>query len=99
MTTNIIRENGKINIIVSGRLDTMTAPEFDSAVPGADCIDSDVTIDCREMEYISSAGLRSLITLLKNTKSAGHDLEITNLSPAVRPVFDMTGFSSLFKIS
>lgn len=97
MNTEIKEIDGKTVITVAGRLDTVTAPEFDKTVEGQG-IANDIVIDCADMEYISSAGLRSFITLLKRAKASGHILEIINLRQSIRPIFDMTGFSSIFNI-
>lgn len=100
METLIAKHDNITEIRISGRLDSITAPEFDrkvSAVMAPDEI-GDIVIDCREMEYISSAGLRSLITLLKGSKAAGRSLELHDISPSIRSIFDMTGFSTIFKI-
>lgn len=97
MNTEIKEIDGKTVITVDGRLDTVTAPEFDKTMEGHG-IANDIVIDCADMEYISSAGLRSFITLLKRAKASGHILEIINLRPSIRPIFDMTGFSSIFNI-
>jgi len=100
MKTLIAKQDNITEIRISGRLDSITAPEFDrkvSAVMDPDEI-GDIVIDCRDMEYISSAGLRSLITLLKGSKVAGRTLELHNISPSIRSIFDMTGFSTIFKI-
>lgn len=98
MKTDITRTNSGITVRIEGRLDTLTSADFDAEVNALGSIDSDITLNCADMEYISSAGLRSLITLLKRTKASGHRLEVRDLRPSVRPVFDMTGFSSLFNI-
>lgn len=95
MTTEIKEKDNATVISVKGRLDTVTAPEFDKAVEN---VAGDIILDCAEMEYISSAGLRSFITLLKRAKATGHSLEIVGLQPSIRPVFDMTGFSTLFNL-
>lgn len=80
--------------------DSVTAPQFDQQVASVCSPDShgDIIIDCTDMEYISSAGLRSFITLLKGAKAAGRSLELHNLSASIRSIFDMTGFSSIFNI-
>lgn len=95
MTTEIKEKDNATVISVKGRLDTVTAPEFDKAVEN---VAGDIILDCAEMEYISSAGLRSFITLLKRAKATCHSLEIEGLQPSIRPVFDMTGFSALFNL-
>ncbi len=100
MTTDIIRENGLTTVAVSGRVDTVTAPEFEkqTACVTAEGETGDITIDCKDMDYISSAGLRSFISMLKRAKAQGRELRVVNLSGPIRQIFDMTGFTSLFKI-
>lgn len=98
MTLDIEKIDNGTRIAVKGRLDTVTSQEFDSQVKNLGCDLGDVVLDCAEMEYISSAGLRSFITLLKGVKASGKDLRVVNVIPAVRPVFDMTGFSKLFNL-
>lgn len=98
MTVEIVRNGDNDLIKVEGRVDTLTSHDFDARVLEIDPIDKDVVIDCSDMEYISSAGLRSFISLLKKVKGAGHTLEVVNVTSAVRPVFDMTGFSTLFNL-
>lgn len=87
-------------IAIKGRLDTLTAPEFDKATEALRTAETpgDIVIDCAEMEYISSAGLRSFITLLKKTKASQSSLEVINLSDSIRAIFDMTGFTTIFNI-
>lgn len=98
MTLDIQKiENGTC-LVVKGRLDTVTSQEFDSQVRQLGPDAGDVLVDCLEMEYISSAGLRSLISLFKRVKASGYDMKVVNVIPAVRPVFDMTGFSKLFNL-
>lgn len=100
MKTTINQHDGITNISINGRLDSVTAPQFDSEVAHICSPNShgDIIIDCEGMEYISSAGLRSFITLLKSSKAAGRSLELHNLSASIRAIFDMTGFTSIFNI-
>lgn len=100
MKLNIKNEDNLTTIAVEGRVDTFTAPEFDSLTADipAQGFTGDILIDCADMEYISSAGLRSFITLLKRANAAGCRLTVENLNDAIRTVFDMTGFTRIFKI-
>lgn len=100
MKITIERSGTLTTLSVSGRLDSVTAPEFDHETatvcqPGSS---GDIIIDCSALEYISSAGLRSFITILKRAKASDRNLEIHNLSDSLRSIFDMTGFTSIFKI-
>lgn len=98
MTLNIKKIENDTHLAIKGRLDTVTSQEFDSQVRRLGSDLGNVLVDCTEMEYISSAGLRSLISLLKSVKASGYNMKVVNVTPAVRPVFDMTGFSKLFNL-
>ncbi len=83
-----------INVIkVKGRIDSSNAPEFETKIAELDN-DQKLILDIEELEYISSAGLRVILRLLKNHK----DLEIKNASTEVYEIFDMTGFTEMMKI-
>ena len=55
-----------------------------------------VILDCTEMNYISSSGLRVFLSMHKEVTSKNGKLIIKNLQPLVKHVFDMTGFSQIF---
>lgn len=100
MTTDIKNTDNSTIVRISGRVDSITAPQLDAVIPEI-CPDGStgsITVDCSDMEYISSAGLRSMIVLLKRSKSMGRELTLTNLNPSIRTIFDMTGFTSIFNI-
>lgn len=100
MNLNIDQKENLTVIAVEGRVDTFTSPDFDARTAGipAEGFRGDIVIDCAKMEYISSAGLRSFITLLKRANAAGCTMAVENLNDAIRTVFDMTGFTQIFKI-
>ena len=60
--------------------------------------DCDVVIDCTELNYISSSGLRIILDVFKHTRSNGHKAILKNLSEDVKEVFDLSGFLQLFTI-
>ena len=62
-----------------------------------ECDGHDVVLDCTEMEYISSSGLRLFLGLLKTAKPKGSHVYITGLNDDLRQVFTMTGFINLFE--
>ena len=98
MTLEVEQKDNITLIKVAGRLDTLTSRDFDKQVGELGDFRGDLVIDGAKMEYISSAGLRSFISLLKKVKASGHTLEVVNLTADVRPIFDMTGCSSLFNL-
>lgn len=97
MEVNIINGD-KITVELIGRLDTASVADFDEVIAEVIADDNDVVFDCKDLEYISSSGLRSVLNAHKQLKAAGGSLELVNLQPAVKSVFDLTGFSVILKI-
>ena len=86
-----------LDIALEGRLDTMTAPELEAALrQELDSVDS-LTLDFSNLEYISSAGLRVLLSAHKALAGKG-GMKVTHLNEIVREVFDVTGFADILKI-
>ena len=82
-----------------GRLDTPAATEVSQQVqPLLDHADKTILLDCSEMTYISSSGLRIFLTLRKATAAQGGKIVIEGLSSEIRQIFMMTGFLQLFEI-
>ncbi len=86
-----------LEIALEGRLDTMTAPELESelskSLDGAESL----VLDFGKLEYISSAGLRVLLSAHKAMSPKG-GMKVTNVNEIVREVFDVTGFSDILTI-
>ena len=96
---NIIKNaNGNsLKIILEGRLDTTTAPQLEDQL-GANLEGiTDLKFDLEKLEYISSAGLRVLLSSQKTMNKQGA-MVITNASPEVKEIFDVTGFSDILTI-
>jgi anti-sigma B factor antagonist len=90
--------DGALVISARGRIDSNTASSLEAVLPGR-VRDNGVTIvDLAEVPYVSSAGLRVLLIGAKAAKAAGTRLILAGLSPAVREVFDISGFSKIFTI-
>ena len=98
MDINIINGD-KITVELIGRLDTSSVEDFNEEIAEIISDDNDVVFDCKELEYISSSGLRSFLNAYKQLKALGGSLEVMNIQPAVKSVFDLTGFSVILKIS
>lgn len=87
-------------ITLGGRLDVTSAPEFQDACVGlADSGVTDVVVDMSGLEYISSAGLRSVLFSAKKLRGKGGDLRFCGLSGMVEDVFRVSGFQAMFTIS
>lgn len=97
MTATLTKNENSAVIRVSGRLDTVTAPEFESVLQtelgGIDML----TLDLAELEYISSAGLRTLL-VAKKMMSERKGLSVINANETVREIFDITGFSEVLEM-
>jgi anti-anti-sigma factor len=92
-------ENHAIVITISGRLDAVTAPEYEKSI--RELIgggNNFFVVDFEPLDYISSAGLRALLLMAKLLKEKGGKVCFANVKGNVRSVFDMSGFSALFKI-
>ena len=85
-------EGAKLTLAPVGRVDTITSPELEAAVQ-LDGVE-ELVFDLANVDYISSAGLRVLLASQK--KMAGKVMKIANAKPAVKEVFDITGFSDIF---
>ena len=92
MQINKNQEGNKRTLAPIGRVDTITSPELEAAVV-LDGIE-ELVFDLAQVDYISSAGLRVLLSSQK--KMAGKSMKIVNAKPAVKEVFDITGFSDIF---
>lgn len=81
----------------TGRLDGTSTAEFEKTVLDAMVAagESRVVIDMKGVEYVSSAGLRSLLLAAKRAKGSGQPFSVAALSPSVREVFDISGFSTI----
>jgi len=84
---------------VSGRVDSMNASEFGSEL-NARITNGKVqlVLDLSSVEYMSSAGLREIVTTLKNAKKASGDLRLAQPSQRVREVLEMAGLDTIFRI-
>ena len=97
MNINIKKENGTTIFEISGRLDTTTAPELEKAINGEGEALKSLVLDFSGVDYISSAGLRVLLTAQKKMNVQG-SMELTNVSEAVMDIFEMTGFADILVI-
>lgn len=92
-------KNGSaMEVAITGRLDTESAPELHEALQD-DVNDLDsLTMDFAELDYISSAGLRELLKLKRGMRMGG-ELTVKNASEIVREVFNVTGFNKLITVA
>ena len=91
-------QNGtELKIALEGRLDTMTAPELEAELNQDLGNAESLTLDFSKLEYISSAGLRVLLSAHKAMSAKG-GMKVTNVNEIVREVFEVTGFADILTI-
>ena len=95
MKINFNKNADTLTVNLEGRLDTMTAPELESFLKENLDGAANLTIDCEKLEYVSSAGLRVLLSAQKKMKSS---MKLTNVCELVMEVFEMTGFADVLVI-
>ena len=88
-------EGTTLTVKLEGRLDTLTAPELEEDMQESLEGVTDLVVDLEALEYVSSAGLRVLLRLMKQMKQ---QMVIRNVSELVNEVFEVTGFSDIFTI-
>ena len=99
MEVHITESEGTMTARLVGRLDTPAAADVSRDVqPLLDHAGETLILDCSEMTYISSSGLRIFLTLRKAAADAGGQVIVEGLSSEIRQVFMMTGFLQLFEI-
>lgn len=99
MSANICKIDEITIITLEGRLDTVNAQEFEAIIrPLLNDEKTNIVINCEDLSYLSSSGIRSFILLQKNvTKNKGR-LALEAMKPEIRKIFDMTGCSSILTI-
>lgn len=99
MEIHIRKEREAIVVSVKGRLDAVTAPEFEKNLSNLISRgERAFLLNFGDLEYISSAGLRSLLSLAKKLKEQKGKIALSGLKGSVGEVFKISGFDSIFKI-
>jgi anti-anti-sigma factor len=99
MEISIDKQSKAVIVVVKGRMDGVSAPEFEKTM--GDHIASGArrfVVDCSALEYISSAGLRSLLTTAKTLRARDGEMVFAALKDVVREVFEIGGFSTIFSV-
>ena len=99
MKTEIQQENDRTIVKVTGSVDALTAPELAKTL--ADQVVNDhvnLIVDLVDVEFMSSAGLRTLLGAVKDTRGRGGDLRIISTNPGVDKVLKMSGFNNIAKV-
>ncbi|MBR5500909.1 MAG: STAS domain-containing protein [Clostridia bacterium] len=95
MKIDFTKDNGILNVVLDGRLDTTTAPELEQFLGTHYTATDTLILNCEKLTYVSSAGLRVLLTAQKKMKGS---MKLTNVCELVLEVFEMTGFVDILVI-
>ena len=98
---NITTQNTDDGILiqVEGRIDTTNYNEFETTINKVLKEDTkQIYLDCSGLNYISSSGLRILLTIQKKMMAIGGKFKLFAMQPAIKEIFDISGFSSIFAI-
>lgn len=97
MKATIEEKDGKLIAVLAGELDTAAALEVEETLkPLHESNGKDVVIECDDLEYIASSGLRILLTILKAAKANGSKVVLRHVNDDIKNVFKLTGFISIF---
>ena len=99
MELNVKNEEKGTLVSVTGRMDTVSSPEFEKEL--GRLIDEgnvNFVIDLTELDYISSSGLRSVLTTAKKLKGKNGQILLASLQAVVKEVFEISGFSTIIPI-
>ena len=97
MTINKTSKGTELVIAIEGRVDTVTAPELEKSIKDSAEGAESLVLDFAKVEYISSAGLRVLLSSHKNMMKKG-GMKIINAGEDIMEIFEVTGFSDILTI-
>lgn len=93
------KRNGNVLILsLSGRLDTVTAPELEAVLDSSLSGVEELILDLDALDYVSSAGLRVILRAQKVMKAQGAMMKLTHVNDTIMEVFDITGFVDILTI-
>ena len=99
MEVKINEIDNVIDIRLNGRLDTAVSQDVANQLqPVLEKADKTIVLDCKDLSYISSSGLRIFLTVRKTAAAKGGKVIVKDINPEIRQVFMMTGFLNLFEI-
>ena len=98
MKIRIEEIDGNVVAFMEGSLDTAAATEAEKVLDPLNNVEGkDIVLDCTDLEYISSAGLRIFLGILQNAEEKGGHVYVKGLTDNVRAIFNLTGFSNIFE--
>ena len=97
MTINKIKNGGSLILCPEGRLDTVTAPELEKIINEELAGVTELILDFKGLSYISSAGLRVLLSARKKMDAQG-TMTVKNVNETIKEIFELTGFADFLNI-
>ena len=97
MEINKIQDGGKLTVELEGRLDTNTSPQLEQELNSSYEGTTELIFDLNKLEYISSAGLRVLLSAQKTMNKQG-SMTVKGVSDVIMEIFEVTGFAEIFNI-
>ena len=98
MKIGVKKEDGTLKLEMTGRLDTTTAPQLEEVFCKHSADIKHLIMDCSNLEYMSSAGLRVVLIAHKTMIGQGGTMVVCGVNAEIKEVFDITGFSKFLKI-
>jgi len=93
------QEQKGVVVCVTGRMDAVSSPDFEKAMDAwLEKGETMFIVDCCNLEYISSSGLRSILTIAKKLKARNGKILLASLTSVVKEVFEISGFSTIIPI-
>lgn len=97
MKTTVEEKDGVITVVFEGRMDTKSTPEVEEDLkPLFDSESQEIVIDCSNLEYVASSGLRVFLSIALDSQSKGKHVTIKGINSFVSNLFEMSGFTDLF---
>ena len=97
MTIDKKQNGASLTLFIEGRLDTTTAPELETVIGDVEGLE-ELTLDLSKLDYISSAGLRVLLSAQKKMNKQNGAMKVTGVNETVSEIFEVTGFSDILTI-
>ena len=99
MNITINESEGRLVVALYGNLDNAASTQAERGLaPVFKHTDCDIVIDCTELNYISSSGLRILLNIFKHTRTYKHKAILKGLKEDVKEIFKLCGFLQLFDV-
>jgi anti-sigma B factor antagonist len=99
MEIKIEKHENEVVVLLNGELDTVATTNMSEELNRVtDLASQNIIIDCKDLEYVSSSGLRFFMQLKKNSEQSGGSVTIRNLNEDVEDIFRLSGFHHIFNI-